>query len=181
MRIATLAFITIISFSGAAAQSETVKLEIQKSVLKRNLIKYAPNVYDVNYDGCSAIIKITQRAGSVSSYNSSGFVGGGFPRDEASNFLSAGPGNQIQREVTSTRFILRLSDLKSENIALIPPVRGKLSTIKIVDPDSSGTLGNIRKGVITLRNEIAIAVKEKNSNLIVQAFRSLVTACKTTK
>lgn len=181
MKFATLALIVIVSCVVAEAQSGAVGLELPKKFLKSSLIKYAPNVYAVKYDGCNALIKISRRAGTFVSNSSHSFIGGGFPRDDASNYLSDGPGNQIQSDMTSTRFIIRFSDLKSEDILLVPSFRAKLSTIKIVDTDSSGTLGNIRKGVITLRNEIAIAVKEKNSNLIVEAFRSLVTACKTTK
>lgn len=178
MRLTSLVLLLITSFGVVVAQSDVSDLRSNKKALKKNLISYAPYVFDVKFDGCDVKIKISSRSGSDFSFSPSSFVGGGFPRDDGSGAFSTGPGNAEGRKVSSSRSVLRLSDLNVDDVTVIPPYRGKMSTVRIVDNDRGGAIGNLRKGVVSANSEFKLMVDQKKAAKVADSVRTVIAQCK---
>ena len=177
MKLAIQAFFVVVSFGSVFAQTTADEIGSDKKILKKELIKYAPYVYDVDFSGCDATIKISSGSRGSFSFGPSSVVGGTFPRDDGSGSFSAGPGNEIRPSGSSNRYVIRLSDLSVDDVTVYPPFRRKLSTIKITG-NTGGAVGMLKKGVVTTRPEFAVAVKQKAADKTADTFRSLISRCK---
>ena len=178
MRLAALTFIIITSFGAVIAQDGAADLRSSKKLLEKYLIKYAPHVFDVEFVGCDANIKISSRNRSSFSFSPPSFAGGTFPRDDGSSSFSAGPGSEVRGDISSSRFVLILSSLESDDISIIPPFRGKMSSIRIVDQSRSGAIGSLRRGELTPISEFRVLVNHKKATNVADTLRSVIAQCK---
>ena len=178
MRLAALTFIIITSFGAVIAQDGAADLRSSKKLLEKYLIKYAPHVFDVEFVGCDANIKISSRNRSSFSFSPPSFAGGTFPRDDGSSSFSAGPGSEVRGDISSSRFVLILSSLESDDISIIPPFRGKMSSIRIVDRSRSGAIGSLRRGKLTPISEFKVLVNHKKAANVADTLRSVIAQCK---
>lgn len=178
MKAVTLFLSIFASFGVVIAQGPAADRGTTMKELKKSLLKYAPNVYDVDFDGCTAKIKITTRVNSYFSFSPSPSAGGHFPRDDSSSVLSAGPGNVNETRLNdrSIRYVLRLDELNALDVKVISHFQRNLSTIKI-DGSDSRSIGILKKGMVTHKPELTIGIKQKSAEKVSAILRSLIASC----
>jgi hypothetical protein len=93
-----IAFAMYLLTSGVFAQTNVPELKTVQKELKRNLIKHTSAVYGVDFSGCRASIKYRTSLGTFDGFGgSAGYVGGGWPMDEASNTFSPANRKRMSR------------------------------------------------------------------------------------
>ncbi len=171
------------SVAGAKAQGKDAALLVTQESVKKVLIKHTTNVYKVSFDQCRASIKISGPTSTQAVYQESGrsYVGGGFPHDDASNYLSAGSSGDFGGWRTTDRYEIDLSKLGGQNISVAPAYRKGFSRISLVNTKEQNAVGIKHHDRLDSAAELVFIVKTKNIDKTVKALHEILNLCENQK
>jgi hypothetical protein len=176
-----IAFAMYLLTSGVFAQTNVPELKTVQKELKRNLIKHTSAVYGVDFNGCRASIKYGTSLGTFDGFGgSAGYVGGGWPMDEASNTFSAGPGQQVRISMKSVRYELDLTKLDPLKIEISPANRKRMSRVTIGNGYNPDSITIKRNGRLENQPIFAVVSKTKSAEKVANALRAAIILCSTT-
>jgi len=172
------ALIFALSIFASAAAGQNADLEKTQQSLAKSLLKNAPRVYDVKFEGCKVMVKLSSPSNPYVSAGNSSVVGSTFPRDEASNVLSAGSGFDLVRINSTERFVLNLSNLNEEDVSVSRTYNRKISRIDIAGDETENTVSVVENGKIVPREWFRLLLKRKSGDETVELFRDAIAQCK---
>ena len=178
MRVGLVLIAILIFVLGVVAQPDSQDLRSAQKELKKNLMKYAPQVSKVDFKGCQASIKVVWWKAWDTWSNTGGYVGGGFPTDEASSSFSAGTG--MSRAVGadhSFTYEIDLARFDATGIAIEPILGRKMDRVILTRDASTDTVRISGMSLYGNAPIYAIASNARSGDKIVNAFKAVIDRC----
>lgn len=135
-----LLLVLVVSVGTIAAQTADRDISSLQKTFKKKLLKHS-GISDVSYRGCEMTAKLVFQRPSRMGQSGSGGVGGGFPNDEASAVLSAGPGSSVG-SVQSIKYVFDLSKADQKRVEILPSGRNDLSIVRLAEGPDLRVSGN---------------------------------------
>lgn len=139
-------------------------------------MKHDPRVYGIKFNQCQVLVKSFGRSESLSNSTTRTFPGGGFPNDEASNYLSRGSGSD--RWFTFVTNVISFDKIDSTSVTIdLTDRRGLVNITISAPPGKKGIFlkaGKERKDL----ESITFQVKASKADEVAGSLVKLANACK---
>lgn len=183
--VLTLILIFSVNIFSQKPLSKDADLEESKRWLKKNLVKKVADIYRVRFDGCQISITLNTPL-AIGLLLPAGSVGGGFSHDEASQYLSGGPGTPFLGQSWKRKVTFYLNDLDISNIKIgktwkkdqslitLPAFSGQNS---ITLTEKQNSLIPTGKKKVTNKPSYEFRIKTEHAEKFAEAFRKASTQC----
>lgn len=144
--------------------------------LQKNLVKEVRSIRRVKFEGCRMVVQESLSRISASQ-GLGGFVGGGFPNDEASRSLSAGAGSVRWSNILKRQISFDLVDFDVESIKTRQTWQKDKSLVILKISDEKNLVTVIDNKKTLKRPTFEFVVKTKSAGKFADAFRQAIGQC----
>lgn len=140
------------------------------------LIDETPSVEGVKFDGCRVSFRVTG-GHFPETFPSGGVTAAGWPRDDASNYLSSGPGRDVGTGRQSDRYKIDLSWIESGPVITGSAPRRAVAYLTLKADPGKDAIETKRKGKASFIPAMSFAVKTKSTGNVFGALRDMIAVC----
>jgi hypothetical protein len=170
--------ISVILIIGGVVAGQNRGIDEQRKLAKV-LARNADSISSVKVDRCRMSFKRSQPT-PIDARQATSYVGGGFPSDESSGYLSSGADRTSLSRRIRERIEIDLSTIDPAGISVKPSVRQKGRNLIWLasQPDMKGIIVTPKQPFVN--NGIGFVVNQKKADGIVGALKTAISACRGT-